>query len=315
MQEMFLGEVIRQRRLELGLTQEQLCEGICEPVTISRMENGKQTPSRSRVMALLQRLGLPDDRYYALLNKKELELDALQKEVVSCNVRYEHASQEERARVREEALKAVGRLERAMEQDDSISRQIVLRSRLLLGKEDGKYDFEEQIQMLTEAIRLTVPRFDPEEIGACLYSYDEIKIINQIANTYSRFGQHKKAVDIFSQLLKYIQKHAKLVSSTKAHLPMVAFNYAREMGILKRYEDAIEVAELGRQACVNYGHYSELPSLLAVIAECRHFLGEDTESMSLYHQVYYLCRAIGNESGREIAQAEFKQYFHKAITD
>ena len=30
MKEVFLGEVIRQRRLELGLTQEELCEGICE---------------------------------------------------------------------------------------------------------------------------------------------------------------------------------------------------------------------------------------------------------------------------------------------
>lgn len=29
MKEVFLGEVIRQQRLELGLTQEELCEGIC----------------------------------------------------------------------------------------------------------------------------------------------------------------------------------------------------------------------------------------------------------------------------------------------
>ena len=59
MKEIFLGEFIKQRRLELGLTQEQLCEGICEPMTISRIENGRQTPSRNRINALLQRLGLP----------------------------------------------------------------------------------------------------------------------------------------------------------------------------------------------------------------------------------------------------------------
>ena len=65
MREVFLGEYMKQRRLELGLTQEELCEGICEPITISRMENGRQTPSRNRINALLQRLGLPDDRYFA----------------------------------------------------------------------------------------------------------------------------------------------------------------------------------------------------------------------------------------------------------
>ena len=66
MKNVFLGEYIKQRRLDLGLTQEQLCDGICEPMTLSRLENGKQTPSRNRINALLQRLGLPDDRYFAL---------------------------------------------------------------------------------------------------------------------------------------------------------------------------------------------------------------------------------------------------------
>lgn len=315
MQEMFLGEVIRQRRLELGLTQEQLCEGICEPITISRMENGKQTPSRNRVMALLQRLGLPDDRYYALLNSKELELDALQKDVVSYNVRYEHAQKEERARAREEALAAVERLEEAMDPDDSISRQMAMRSRVLLGRTEGVYSFEEQLDMLTEAIRLTVPRFDLEEIGACLYSYDEIKIINQIANTYSSAGQHKKAVDIYRQLLRYIQKHMELVPSTKANLPMIAYNYALELGKLKRYEDAIEVAELGRQVCVNYGHYTSLPGLLAVLAECRYLLGEVEVSRSLYHQAYYVYKAVGNERDSDVARADIEKYFGIEVKD
>ena len=74
MKNVFLGEYIKQRRLDLGLTQEQLCDGICEPMTLSRLENGKQTPSRNRINALLQRLGLPDDRYFALLSKNELEM-------------------------------------------------------------------------------------------------------------------------------------------------------------------------------------------------------------------------------------------------
>ena len=82
MQEMFLGEVIRRRRIELGLTQEALCEGICEPMTISRFERGQQTPSRNRVQALLFRLGLPDDRFFGLLSRHETEVEALQQEII-----------------------------------------------------------------------------------------------------------------------------------------------------------------------------------------------------------------------------------------
>ena len=43
----YIGTFIKQRRKELKLTQEQVCSGICDPVTLSRIENGKQTPSKS----------------------------------------------------------------------------------------------------------------------------------------------------------------------------------------------------------------------------------------------------------------------------
>lgn len=44
-----LGEVIREKRVALGLTQLKLSDGICEPITISRLENGTQVPSFSKL--------------------------------------------------------------------------------------------------------------------------------------------------------------------------------------------------------------------------------------------------------------------------
>ena len=40
-----LGETIYHLRKKSGLTQEALADGICSPVSISRIENGKQMPS------------------------------------------------------------------------------------------------------------------------------------------------------------------------------------------------------------------------------------------------------------------------------
>ena len=40
-----LGEIIHHLRKKAGLTQEALADGICSPVSISRIENGKQMPS------------------------------------------------------------------------------------------------------------------------------------------------------------------------------------------------------------------------------------------------------------------------------
>lgn len=294
MKNVFLGEYIKQRRLDLGLTQEQLCDGICEPVTLSRLENGKQTPSRNRINALLQRLGLPDDRYFALLSKNELEMEALQKEIVACNA----------------TEKVPEGFEKLADPDDQIAQQFALRSRVLLGRLDGRYTPLEQIDLLMQAIQLTVPRFDLESIESFLYTRDEITIINQIGLAYSDAGQNKKAAEIYYQLLKYVRKHFKETITSIGVLPLVLYNYARVLDLCGRYEEGAALAKEGREACIQYGHYQVLPRCLEIEAECRHFMDDDEISKELYYQSYYLCKVIGYQIGLEVVKKEAKEYLN-----
>lgn len=299
MQHYFLGEAIKKRRQELRLTQEQLCEGICEPITISRLENGKQTPSRNRINALLERLDMPADRYHALLSKHELDVDALHKEIVSYNVRFEKATENERPHIRELAVNAHRKLETIIDNDDTLSRQLILRSRVLIGTENGEYSFEEKVNMLTEAVRMTVPYFDKDDIGRGLYTTDEIKIINNLATEYSDVGKSMDAISIWSQLYNYIRRHFHNIPLTRAHLNMVAYNYARELNIIGQFQKAIEIAEEGQQVCLDYGHYLSLPGLLALQAECYYLLGKENKSIEIYHQAYYLMKAIGDNDNSQ----------------
>lgn len=52
-----LGAIIRNRREELGLTQEDLADGICSVPTLSRIENGERMPLTNIYEMLMQRLG------------------------------------------------------------------------------------------------------------------------------------------------------------------------------------------------------------------------------------------------------------------
>ncbi len=306
MEERFLGDAIRHRRLELGLTQEQLCEGICEPITISRLENGKQTPSRSRINALLERLDMPADRYYALLNQKEIDVAAAQRKVTLLNLRFSQAVGEKKRQVREQALQAHRDLEALAGPDDRLSRQQILRSKAILGKEDGPYSQAEEQALLLEAIRLTSPSFDPDNIGKGLYTKNEIKIINQLALSYVYRNQHMEAIEIYSQLFKYIRKHFQKIPPTQGCLTLVAFNYSRELGMIHQYEKAIEIAEIGRQVCLDYDDYSSMPGLLSVLAESWHYLGDDEKSRDLYYQTYYLCKVIGDDDNAQATLADAK---------
>lgn len=315
MQEVFLGEVIRQRRLELGLTQEQVCEGICDPITVSRIENGKQTPNRTRINAILERLDLPADRYWAMLSKNELEVDALHKKIIAYNVQFERAHGDERASIREAALQIHAQLEAAAEKNDTVSHQLILRSKVLLGRKERQYSFKEQYAMLLEAIRLTVPSFDLDEIGSNLYTTEEIKIINQLATIHGRAGEHDEAIGILSQLYKYIRKHFHNIPLTRACLNLVAFNYARELAVVGQYEKAIQIAEEGQNICLEYGHYLHLPGLLAIKAEACHLLCKEEESKDLYRQSYYLYKVIRDDKNRVIIRDEAKKYFGLEFDD
>lgn len=305
MQNFFLGDYIKQKRLDLGLTQEQLCEGICEPITLSRLENGKQTPSRNRINALLQRMGLPDDRYFALLSKNELEMEALQKEIVACNVTERVA----------EGFEKLAQFEALAAPDDQIAQQFALRSRVLLGRLEGRYAPMEQISLLMQAIRLTVPRFDLENIESFLYTKDEITIINQIGLAYSDDGQNKKAAEIYYQLLRYVRKHFKETITSIGMLPLVLYNYARVLDLCGRYEEGAALAKEGQDACIQYGHYRFLPNCLEIEAECRHFMGDEETSKELYYQSYYLCKIIKYNVGLDVIKQEAKEYLNIQFED
>jgi len=308
MKEVFLGEVIRQRRLELGLTQEELCEGICEPMTISRFENGRQTPSRNRIKALLQRLGLPDDRFFGLLSAKEMQISNIEKEITSCHVRFGRATPEEKNRIREETFSKHRELESVIDKDDTLSRQLILRSKYLLGTEFGPYSLNEGLFMLLEAMRLTSPKFDLDQIGRGLYTENEIKLINNMANCYIRAGRHYDAIDILKPLLRYLQTNMKNIPPNRAQIPMVSFNYARELAIVKRFNDAIEIAEYARRICIDYGVYTSLSGVLMILAECHYHLGDHERSEELYRQAYYLFKIIEDEDNLAIIKVEAKEF-------
>lgn len=296
MNEIFIGEYIKAARKRKGLGQKELCEGICEPVTISRLENGKQTPSRKIINALLQRLDLPADRYFALLNDHETELENIQAEAVALNIQFQKSTEADKPIARKQNYQKLAELEQLADPEDKITQQFILRSKVMLGPEDGRpYTFEEELHMLLDAIHMTVPKFDLNKIGSFLYCLDEIKVINQIAGAYTRRGQHAKAADIYGQLLAYLQNHCQNVLQYKGHLPMIAHNYARVLNLCGQNEKALEVAELARQACIDFKNYQSMPRILHVMAVTYHDMGLHRESKRCYRQAYYLCQVVGDD--------------------
>lgn len=304
MKELFIGEVIKRKRKELGLTQEELCEGICEPSTISRIESGKQVPAKNKLDALLQRLDLPGDRYYALLSKNELEISNLQSQIISCNV----------SNNKQEEQQCLKKLEEIVSEDDHLVRQFILRSKIAFGYLDGEnlrpYTYEEKEKVLFEALYLTVPKLDIDEINNNFYTVEEIKIINQIALNYSDAGQNKTAIDIYHQLLKYIKKHLMNLKESNGLLILIAYNYSRSLYFEKRYEESIDIANLGLEASRQERCFSCLGGLLSVLGHALYVEGKLEESKKHLLQSFYIYTIMRDNINIKLAKENLKEFFN-----
>ena len=307
MEEVTLGEFIKQRRKKLGLTQLQVCEGICEPITLSRLEHGRHITSDLRISALLGRLGLPDNRHLTVLSKREMEINNLQKAIQDEEVRFRRAGSSERPDVRERALKKLDSLERVTKKDNNLIQQYILGARVTFGKPDGPYSPDERMDMLMRAIRLTVPRFDVDNIGQFRYSMEETKLINQLALSYMAAGDRKMAIKIYKQLLAYVECEDKNLPRFAGHFCLIAQNYAINLCLEGCYRESIAIAMRGKQVCIDHGHYQFLPGFLATLAECYFFTGDRKESENMYCQAYYIYAALKDENNCSIMQREAKE--------
>ncbi len=94
----------------MKIGQKNLCQGICSRGTLSRFENGRQTLSYNRVSALFQRLGLPDNCFYALLSEDELALKEAEREARDASVELERALAQGRPAAWARLREALGRI-------------------------------------------------------------------------------------------------------------------------------------------------------------------------------------------------------------
>lgn len=142
-----MGEIIRSLRKRAHMTQEELAEGICSPISVSRIENGTQMPSGTVLEALLSRLGTST---YQI-----------------CNIYYQTDKQlafgQEADRVAEllrsgqlsEAKDRLAALEKSAK-SDSVNMQyyLLLSATIMLYEET---DMEKVLSILYKAIEITKP--------------------------------------------------------------------------------------------------------------------------------------------------------------
>ena len=151
-----LGALIQQRRIDKGMTQEELGGNLYSRSQISRIESGQSFPEYEKLQKLLQTLGLEDDLFCGLRNQVKMKITLLQEDVLMSCIHFEHAAGDEKRVIRSESMEKLRELEGMTSDSDHLTQQFIIHCKIILGKaENIPYTPEEELDLLMKAIRLT----------------------------------------------------------------------------------------------------------------------------------------------------------------
>jgi hypothetical protein len=141
-----MKDVLRTRREMFGLTQEQLCEGICSVKSLRRAEKGQTDMQRETLKKLLNRLGLSGQMQWSRLITSDREVIRMAEELAD----YINDRKFSVASKQLESMKSW------IDLDIPQNKQYFLEKQALLEFEQGKVTREEFVKMEKEALECTL---------------------------------------------------------------------------------------------------------------------------------------------------------------
>lgn len=141
-----MKDVLRTRRAMFGLTQEQLCEGICSVKSLRRAEKGQTDMQRETLKKLLNRLGLSGQMQWSRLITSDRKVIRMAEELAG----YINDRKFSVASKQLESLKS------RIDLDIPQNKQYFLEKQALLEFEQGKVTREEFVKMEKEALECTL---------------------------------------------------------------------------------------------------------------------------------------------------------------
>ncbi len=227
-----IGMIIRRRRTELKLSQEDLADGICAVTTLSRIENGERMPTQNHLEMLLQRIGYSDMMIQSYVDENDFLAHELKFKIRQAFIENDVSK----------ARELLQKFEAMVTNPSKIDEQFILLLKLCIYSE--RYSNEERLQELERAIRLTHPKYNQRRVPFLL-SYEEIVLLNNIANTQAKRGRNKEAIDLLYGIVDYYDTHMVNIEEVLRTEPMTLYNLSKYLGLENRYDECISVCDRG----------------------------------------------------------------------
>lgn len=226
-----IGNVIRKRRRLLGLTQKQLCKGICEPRTLQRLEMNKTRAQTAVVRKLLERLRLP--------------VECQRMEIISDNyeavVLYREMNRAANAHEEDKVEKLLQRLVPLLSMQNICNRQEIKRSEAINQLAQGKIGRKEYVEQIKEALEYTVALTDMKNLQNGYLTCVEIECIYNIMTRVEEGEAWQYFKPLWDTYNRYEEEN-----DVEAHISMyllVMKGIASHLGNAGRYQESNRISD------------------------------------------------------------------------
>lgn len=301
-----IGEFIKEKRERLGVTQDELCEGICSLATMSRIEAGGRIPKSKVIVPLLQRLGLSDFIVDSMSTKEELKGMEIIAEMRSSYVNGDM-----------ETAKLYFAEAAPYYEDLSVNcKQFYGLFKTVLKIDSGELNYSQALPIYEDIMRMTVPGYSIDRLPR-LMSFEEINVLNNIAIAYGNTGRMDIAIKIYYAIKQFYDRHSTNIDNVLRTLPTIYYNLSKYLGLSGRYDECIRICEEGISYIKNSGRYrrhSYILYNLAWVLLRRKNIG-DLERADFALKTAY-CSALMTEGKTGLAQdiqTMYKNNYNKTL--
>lgn len=222
-------EVIRKERRASGLSQEVLSEEICTPESLSRIENGKRSPSSRNMEALLEKMNRSRERMRSKIRSERYEILDLEKQLTEYLTYYKI----------EEAEEVLQKLEEKVDVTEIENQQYIMAEKVRFALLNEKIPYEDGIEKLYEILKMTVP--DETKLYEYHLTFRERNILNAIAYRYRKNGREQEAMEIWQKLLANEEETSVSRAYRMPDWELMTANSARIMNALERLDETVEL--------------------------------------------------------------------------
>ena len=300
-----LGYIIKNRREELQLSQEELAEGICSVSTLSRIENGERMPSKNHYEMLMQRLGYSAISMDYYTDKSDFLLHELKFKIRHAYIEKEFG----------QCRRLLEKLTSLTGERSTIDTQFISLYDTLLN--DNALSAAETLERLEAALRLTCPKYGKDFVPKVL-SYEEIIILNNIAINYEAVGKRPRAIELLYAIKNYYDRQISSAEESLRTQPMILYNLSANLGMAGRYDECIAVCDeaisLARRT-YRYSFYEKILYNRAWSMLRRNREGDREKAKIYLKQAYSFAYAVEDAPVMEKIRTYYRQNFSEDIAE